>query len=532
MPATYSYPGVYIEEIPSGVRTIASVSTSDTAFVDVFRKGPTDRAVRITSFTDFARVFGGLDNASEASYAIKQYYLNGGSVAWVIRVVANDAKAARIPVALGADAAAGEATFTAASKGAWGNNLQIAIQHLTTTRTDATGQVVTDLFNLAVREVEKVNGRPRIVASEVYRNLSLDPAHTRFVEDVLAQESALLRVTGAAKKGSRPADSTIGDVVAKVGDLTATFKSVATGDTAGSDGTTPASITSGLPLLRQIAPFVFNILCLPSTANLKMDTAKSVIDAAAAFCIEQRAFYIIDLPSDVTTDANATGWISGNDAPARSNYAAIYFPQVEIADPLQENRPRRVGISGTMAGVFARTDATRGIWKAPAGTDATLRGVTLTRKLTDLENGGLNPLGINVLRQFPIYGNVSWGARTREGSDAEASEWKYIPVRRTALFIEESLYQGLKWVVFEPNDERLWAQIRLNVGAFMHGLYRRGAFQGKSPRDAYLVKCDGDTTTQADINLGIVNILVGFAPLKPAEFVVLQIQQLAGQLVT
>ena len=127
---------------------------------------------------------------------------------------------------------------------------------------------------------------------------------------------------------------------------------------------------------------------------------------------------------------------------------------------------------------------------------------------------------------------MCWGARTLNGADVEASEWKYIPVRRFALFLEESLYRGTKWVVFEPNDEPLWSQIRLNVGAFMQSLFRQGAFQGLTPKDAYFVKCDGETTTQNDINNGIVNIVVGFAPLKPAEFVIIQIQQIAGQIQT
>jgi len=150
--------------------------------------------------------------------------------------------------------------------------------------------------------------------------------------------------------------------------------------------------------------------------------------------------------------------------------------------------------------------------------------------LTDDENGQLNPLGINCLRSFPAAGRVVWGARTMRGDDQLADDYKYIPVRRLALYIEESLYRGTKWVVFEPNDEPLWAQIRLNVGSFMNNLFRQGAFQGQSPRDAYFVKCDKETTTQNDINLGIVNIIVGFAPLKPAEFVVIQLQQIAGQI--
>src|SRR6185295_13550360 len=188
------------------------------------------------------------------------------------------------------------------------------------------------------------------------------------------------------------------------------------------------------------------------------------------------------------------------------------------------------GASGTVAGVYARTDSTRGVWKAPAGTEAVVRNVSeLEDPLTDQQNGALNPLAINCLRNLPIFGNVVWGARTLDGSDQAASEWKYVPVRRTALFIDESLYRALKWVVFEPNDEPLWAQIRLNVGAFMQNLFRQGAFQGQTPQQAYLVKCDAETTTQNDINLGIVNIVVGFAPLKPAEFVIIKITQLAGQ---
>jgi phage tail sheath protein FI len=179
---------------------------------------------------------------------------------------------------------------------------------------------------------------------------------------------------------------------------------------------------------------------------------------------------------------------------------------------------------------MARTDATRGVWKAPAGLEATLSGVPqLDVALTDGDIGQLNPLGANCLRAVPGAGRVVWGARTMQGADRLASEWKYIPVRRTALFLEESLYRGTQWVVFEPNDEPLWAQIRLNVGTFMNNLFRQGAFQGSEPRSAYQVKCDSETTTQYDIDRGVVNIFVGFAPLKPAEFVIVQIAQLAGQ---
>ncbi len=234
-----------------------------------------------------------------------------------------------------------------------------------------------------------------------------------------------------------------------------------------------------------------------------------------------------DKPSDVTADnQSSTGVFT-----LRDENAAIFYPRVKMPDPLQDNRLEEFVPSGVVAGIFTRMDAQRGIWKAPAGKDATLMGVReLSYKLTESENGQLNPLGVNCLRTFPEIGTVIWGARTLEGADRLASEWKYIPVRRLALFIEESLYRGTHWVLFEPNDERLWAQIRLNFGAFMQNLYRQGAFQGRTPRESYFVKCDKETTTQNDINLGIVNIDVGFAPLKPAEFVIIKLQQKAGQI--
>ena len=259
--------------------------------------------------------------------------------------------------------------------------------------------------------------------------------------------------------------------------------------------------------------------------------ATTTWDKALKYCKERRAILLVDplqawgSASDVKSGVDGLG--------LRDENAAIFFPYVKISDPRRENRLEEFAPCGAVAGIFARTDAQRGVWKAPAGIEATLRGVReLSYKLTDGENGQLNPLGVNCLRTFPVIGHIVWGARTLEGADKLASEWKYIPVRRLALFIEESLYRGTQWVVFEPNDEPLWAQIRLNVGAFMQNLFRQGAFQGTSPREAYFVKCDRETTTQNDINLGIVNILVGFAPLKPAEFVIIKIQQIAGQIET
>ena len=287
---------------------------------------------------------------------------------------------------------------------------------------------------------------------------------------------------------------------------------------------------------------LFNILCIPrasvvhgadaldADAQTALNQSAAIVTAATNYCEQRRAFFLVDPPSSVDAVQEVKDWLDANGGLRRRN-AALYFPRVRIPDPLDNFRLRTVSPSGTIAGLYARTDGSRGVWKAPAGTEASLTNIQqLEVPLSDSENGTLNPQAINCLRSFPVYGRVAWGARTLVGSDQQASEWKYVPVRRLALFIEESLFRGTQWVVFEPNDEPLWAQIRLNLSAFMQGLFRLGAFQGSTPKDAYLVKCDRETTTQDDINRGIVNIVVGFAPLKPAEFVIIKIQQLAGQL--
>jgi phage tail sheath protein FI len=303
----------------------------------------------------------------------------------------------------------------------------------------------------------------------------------------------------------------------------------------GSDGTAPGAnelkgseaARTGLYALEAVD--LFNLLVIPDATE---GALYSVLTEAIAYCVRRRAFMIIDAPRDESDFDKVSAWITTSDASSlRSRNSALYFPRIREPDPLLNNVVRSFPAAGAVAGLYARTDAERGVWKAPAGTAATISGAQgLSFSLTDRQNGFLNPLGVNCLRTFPVYGTVAWGARTGEGADVLADEYKYIPVRRLALFLEESLYRGTQWVVFEPNDEPLWAQIRLNLGAFMHTLFAQGAFQGRTPREAYFVKCDGETTTPHDRDLGRVNIVVGFAPLKPAEFVIIRIQQIVPNL--
>jgi phage tail sheath protein FI len=373
MPVKATYPGVYVEELPSGEHPIPGVATSVTVFVGPAKRGPVNRPVSVRSYLEFSNRFGGLDPRLETGYAVQQYFANGGKDAWVVRV---------------------------------------------------------------------------------------------------AQKPSLQQIQTALKTLDR------------------------------------------VDLL--------NLLVLPGV------TAPAAIEFAAAYCTKRRAFLIVDAPAAAKTPAQVAPVVAPLAGDSKRN-AAVYYPWIRITDPLNAAQPRLSPPSGTVAGLYARTDATRGVWKAPAGTESTLVKVEgLEYTLTDAENAQLNPLAVNVLREFS-RAFVAWGARTLQGTDSKGDEYKYVPVRRLALYLEESIYRGTQWVVFEPNDEPLWAQIRLNVGAFLFALFRQGAFQGGTPKDAYFVKCDRATTTQDDINRGIVNFVVGFAPLKPAEYVIIRFQQFAGQ---
>ncbi|HEV7588173.1 MAG TPA: phage tail sheath subtilisin-like domain-containing protein [Longimicrobium sp.] len=502
MPQALTYPGVYIEEVPSGVRSISGVTTSIAAFVGWAARGDTDRATLVQSWQDYERRFGGLDSRSLLGYSVLHFFNNGGQQAYVVRLVATGAATASVVL----DAVL---TVTARNPGDWAKEYGV-------TARPGTGGT---RFGLTISRVP-ASGPP--VVEEVFENLSMDPADRRFVENVLEAESALVRVALVA--GATTPPDTAG-VAVKLAGAAGLDGPVLEPDNAPFETALGlAASTGGVNHLRRVD--LFNLLCVPG------ETDPTTVALLQKFARDHRAFMIVDCAqgaSFTTVQAGPPAAIAGDDG----INAAFYFPWVKAPDPLRENRIAEYPPCGFVAGLYAKTDSTRGVWKAPAGVDASLSGVAGVREvLTDLENGTLNVQAINCLRVFPVYGTVVWGARTLRGNNELGSEWKYVPIRRLALFIEETLFRGTKWVVFEPNDEPLWAQIRLNVGAFMNGLFRQGAFQGRTPRDAYFVKCDANTTTQADRNLGIVNVLVGFAPLKPAEFVVIRIQQIAGEIQT
>jgi hypothetical protein len=420
-------------------------------------------------------------------------------------------------------------TFTAQSPGLWGNLIAIGA---TPQQGDTTNT------RLSINVVALSNSGTLSVV-ENYNNLSVNASDPSYLVTLLNADSNYVTVAAvgtpaATLNSSFPPSGAATTPFSVPPFLKGGFDGVVLDPTqdnsngglfmtalnAGGNG------TGGVQLLNQVDNF--NLLCVPG------ETDAPTIAQLQAFCYNNRAFYIVDCPQTATTagltSTGPAGIDKGSLTGQYSMNSAYYFPWVQAPDPLIGSRIRNFPPCGFVAGIYAATDASRGVWKAPAGIDASLTGVAgLQYTLTNLQNGGLNTQAVNCLREFNVYGDVVWGSRTLQGNDQAGSQWKYVPVRRLALFLESSLYEGTQWVVFEPNDETLWGQIRLNLESFMQGLFLQGAFQGSTPDHAYFVKCDSDNNPPASIALGIVNILVGFAPLLPAEFVVIQIQQMAGQ---
>ena len=513
-----TYPGVYIQEIDSGVRTVAGVATSVAAFVGRTKFGPVNQPTTCFNMGEFNRRFGGIWADSSISYAVDDFFANGGGQCEIVRLYDDDTTDGI------ATLTANTLVMKAKSPGSWGNALEAKITHPdledasgAQAAAEKYGLVTADIFDLVISNTETG-------ASETFRTVSIkDTAGQRRIDRVLAAESNFV----------------IADPALVFSDTQPTHDASGTG-TGGDDGLALAENTmkgdlhakTGLHALRKAD--IFNLLCVPSDVR-GSDLPQSVRDEASKLCAEMRALYIVDPPvgwdaNPDTAAATAKAAQQGGGKVLELTYArnaALYFPRLLKRDPLRGGQIDAFPPCGAVAGVMARTDVNRGVFKAPAGLAATLANTAgLTVKLTDNENGLLNPIAVNCMRSFQNIGRVVWGARTLAGLDQLSDDYKYVSVRRLALFIEESLYRGTQWVVFEGNDEPLWAQVRLSVGAFMQRLFKQGAFQGSSPKDAYFVKCDSSTTTQDDINRGIVNIVVGFAPLQPAEFVIISIQQI------
>ncbi|MBP2326548.1 phage tail sheath protein FI [Kibdelosporangium banguiense] len=646
--ASVSYPGVYVDEVSSGVRPIAAAGTSTAAFIGQAQKGSLTEAVKIFTFTEFQNLYGDFLSTSFLAHAVFQFFNNGGSQCYVARVAGANTAAANIVLKDRGTTAQASLTVEARSPGVWANTLALLISNGTN---DPANE-----FNLSVSQQDQTT------PAEVFANLSMVPGAPNFAETVTAS-SNLIRVTvnpsntnvqaGTSRGAAAPLSLTglprtrlainvngdgyqeinlttaVGAGAGQVPDLTtaanqagaiqfvvrALTKLRTSTSTSAFTGFT-CVVDSGVLLLRSGFAGPASSVWITDSANaaenatglLRLGKANGGVETVGAAVTRPRVnpagvppanYYLIGDNAAPTADvltvrAGSDGDPVLNDVPyieafqrfnryddvsllavpgigspvlvgegvnycarrslsdcffvgdmsqdddtvpeaeafmaaisPKNSYGAVYLPWIKMLDPSGlSSEPILVPPSGYVAGVYARSDAQRGVWRAPAGTSLGLGGTAgLAVDLTDVQQGNLNPKNINVIRNFAGAGIVLWGSRTISSD----TEYNYVPVRRMAIFLRVSIYRGIQWAVFEPNDEPLWGQLRLNIRSFMTTLFRRGAFQGATASEAFFVKCDSETTTQADIDAGVVNVLVGFAPLKPAEFVVVRISQRAGQ---
>jgi uncharacterized protein len=512
---SYLHPGVYIEEIPSGSKPIEGVSTSTTAFVGATFRGPVNTPTLIGTWDEYVAKFGdfnqrtGISTESDATaLAVRAFYQNGGKAAYICRMLGGDPETAAATLT---NAGGDVLTVSAASPGPWANNMAVAVYQNNTE------------FNFVVGTYN-ADDEFSAIASESFKGLSLIETEDNFIEKVVNSTSKLVTVKVAAAATGLPTFNNPESVTPAVrfSALTAAAAEVAaTADDYDSFYTT---------ILRKVSDI--SIMVLPGQTMPADGSGNEFIANTINHCESTMSRVLIVDPENVEFDDAAS---VNTMALPTSTYSILYYPWAVINNPLYntDTNPTasttiEIAPSAIAAGMWAKIDGKRGVWKAPAGVETRVNIAGVANDVEDLEQDFLNPLGVNCIRKRPGYGPVLWGARTL--ATKADPEWRYVPVRRTAIFIEQSVYNGIQWAVFEPNDHPLWSSLRANIASFMNGMFRAGAFQGKTADDAYFVRCGlGDTMTQGDIDRGQVIIVVGFAPLKPAEFVILRLQQKIGQ---
>ncbi len=632
----YLHPGVYIEEIPSGVKPIEGVGTSTAIFVGQVDKGPVSCPELITKFEEYEDSFGSIRDAGQNAegdamgLSVQAFFTNGGSKAYIARL-SPGATAASSEMSLPTETI----TFTAKNPGTWANGIAVSLEQIATPR-----GLSGDFFTITIEQTEDET----VVAQEIYTPVSGDFEHPLFFGNLINDQSTLVTVAvtetdedtavtvpdtylGTSTGSDVPEDTARALASALLADRTLTLSLDGTPDisievtatdyatlddlaaeiqtqirtgasadrrtnftcevnsdgvlvlTSGTRESTSLVTVSDTPLATSLLLGVaqsgvetnvqisgesdsweivlangtngtsptrtdyqslftklekyrdVNIILLPG--QTWSESGNAIISDAIAHCEKMgNRMIIVDPVRNELDNATETEAL----ALPTSTYSVTYYPWVSVTNPhynAEKNpgAPRTVLVppSSFAAGMWSKIDGRRGVWKAPAGVETALLGAAgLEHVVEDAEQDYLNPSGINCLRKMPGFGSVIWGSRTL--ATRADPEWRYVPVRRTAIMIEESIFNGIQWAVFEPNAHCLWASLRTNITSFMNGLFRAGAFQGEKASDAYFVRCGlGDTMTQADIDRGQVIVIVGFAPLKPAEFVIVKIQQKVGQ---
>lgn len=491
--ANYQRPSVYVEESLLSNNTISGLSTSTGAFLSANPRGPLVPTL-VTSWTQYVAAFGGFTgSANPLPYALYQYFANGGRIAYVTRVVGTGAAVATRSLSDRAGTPVPTLKLDAKNPGAWANAIYVSI-------TDgATGR-----FNLIVKSGGTTNDK--IV--EVWNDLSMNSTDSRYVVNILnavGNGSAYLTATDLASASASPTNNP-----------SVQADSILAG---GADGSAPAAsdYTTAAGLFDQVdSPL--NLNCPGVTTAATLNTIISWAEARGD------VFVVCDAPVGL---ANAAAAITYAQSLTVSSYAAVYWPNIVTGDPgsTTQGATRVQAPGGAVLGQFAATDATRGVFKAPAGLNARVAGaVALELKLTNADLDALNVAQVNAIRQVPGAGICIFGARTLKAGYSD----KYLPIRRTLIYLKRALLDGTRYAIFEPNDSYLWASLQANISQFLLGFWQVGGLRGTTPSAAYYVKCDADNNTFSTIASGVVNVEVGVALQYPAEFIVIKIGQVEG----
>lgn len=509
----YLSPGVYVEEVDTGNKPIEGVATSTVGFIGVAERGP-EQATLITSFSEYRRQFGGYLDNRYLAYGLEGFFQNGGKRAFVAAIRSATAAPSTLTI--------GSLVITAAGGGTWGDRVFVKITNagigdanlfkLTLLYYETPIAQATHIDPTHPESLLPANSAARREPTllEVYDNLSANPVASSFYERRVNNASALVRLSTVGAPARPPNNAAENNQPLVAGQIPTLA--------GGSDGAALTLADAQAALARLEAVDEIALLCCPDEhafAGIADDLVTQCELLKDRFAILQANIGIAPQSVAITRD---------------TKYAAFYYPWIEIRDA-RKGTALMIPPGGHVAGIFARTDIERGVHKAPA--NEVVRGLFsdpedpkrgLERQVTKGEHDILNPKGINVIRNFPGRGNVLWGARTM----SRDPDWKYVNVRRLFIFVEESIEEATYWVVFEPNDEPLWARVRRSVSDFLTRLWMDGMLQGRTKEEAYFVRCDRTTMTQADIDNGRLIMLIGIAPVKPAEFVIFRIGQWTG----
>jgi phage tail sheath protein FI len=535
--ATYQHPGIYIQEIPSA-RSIQGASTSVAAFVGVTDMGPINTPTLVTSWSAYARQFGGLVWMGFNSWAVYEFFQEGGAACYVVRL--DDSKSSA------ATASIDTVKLAAASKGSWGASLMYYICNSVVQKPkDNTPPPQTPVFNFQVVVLASLidnaikskteNFTLQLLANYVSQNglaptvlgtgtttyyvLETFSGFTNAGPDFAARinaQSMFVRVTQPGSATARPGNTA----------SPTAFSGGTNGDPDFTNALNSLKTIQGLSLLAQP-----DTVALTDT-NGKADLTKqaTMINQGLAVCQDLTSlFYAADPPfgqdpQQIVAFKSGTGTSSGQLAPPaiNSSYGSLYYPWTWVFNPLS-NSSVPIPPSGPVLGRYAFTDSSIGVWKSPAGVnDGAMRSVVaVERQLTEADQNDLNPNGINALRNLINYGNVIYGARTV----SQDTQWTYLSVRRLFIYVEQSLKNSLQWVVFEPNGQTLWAAVTRDIDAFLTTLWQQGGLFGATPQEAFFVTCDASNNPPETRMLGQLFIDIGLAPVYPAEFVVIRITQ-------